>query len=125
MNKLLSLISKGDARSVKAKRNIVYSFAFKAVDAIVYFLIVPATLGYLDKYSYGIWLTLNSILMWINTFDVGLGNGMRNCCFSGKRRKRKITNLHQHNLLLTVTYSCICLRSIFRIKWYNRLVFLI
>ena len=79
MNNLFSHIIKGDNRSVKAKKNILYSFVFKAIDAIVYFLIVPVTLGYLDKYSYGIWLTLNSILLWINTFDAGLGNGMRNC----------------------------------------------
>ena len=36
------------------------------------------TLGYLNSYEYGIWLTLNSILMWINSFDIGLGNGLRN-----------------------------------------------
>lgn len=68
-----------DGRSLKVKKNIVWSFIFKAIDAIVYFLVVPATLGYLDKYSYGIWLAINSILLWINTFDAGLGNGMRNC----------------------------------------------
>ena len=68
-----------DKRTHKVKANILYSFAFKAIDAMVYFMIVPATLGFLDKYSYGIWLTLNSILLWINTFDAGLGNGMRNC----------------------------------------------
>lgn len=109
MNKLLSLISKGDARSVKAKRNIVYSFAFKAVDAIVYFLIVPATLGYLDKYSYGVWLTLNSILMWINTFDVGLGNGMRNCLTvslaKGENEKSRI--------YISTTYFLLSLIAVF------------
>ena len=69
----------GDGRSLKVKKNIVWSFIFKAIDAVVYFLVVPATLGYLDKYTYGIWLAINSILLWINTFDAGLGNGMRNC----------------------------------------------
>jgi O-antigen/teichoic acid export membrane protein len=41
-------------------------------------VLVPVTLNYLNPYEYGIWLTLNSILMWINTFDIGLGNGLRN-----------------------------------------------
>lgn len=76
--KILYFLSKGDSRTVKAKKNIIYSFFLKGVDGVVYLLLVPITLGFLDKYSYGIWLTLNSILMWINTFDIGLGNGMRN-----------------------------------------------
>lgn len=68
----------GNQRSVKAKKNILASFGIKGLDVLVYFLLVPLTLGYLNEYEYGIWLTLNSILMWINSFDIGLGNGMRN-----------------------------------------------
>lgn len=42
------------------------------------FLIVPLSLQCLTKYEYGIWLTINSILMGIDAIDVGLGNGLRN-----------------------------------------------
>lgn len=69
---------KGDPRSVKAKKNIIASIVLKGIDSIIYLLLVPVTLGYLNPYEYGIWLTINSILMWINSFDIGLGNGMRN-----------------------------------------------
>lgn len=69
---------KGNPRSVKAKKNIVASAVLKGFDGIIYLLIVPVTLGYLNSYEYGIWITLNSIIMWINSFDIGLGNGMRN-----------------------------------------------
>lgn len=69
---------KGEERTVKAKKNILASILIKGVDSLVYLLLVPVTLGYLNQYEYGIWLTLNSILMWINSFDIGLGNGMRN-----------------------------------------------
>lgn len=68
----------GDKRTVKAKKNILASIVLKGIDSLVYLLLVPVTLGYLNSYEYGIWLTLNSILMWINSFDIGLGNGMRN-----------------------------------------------
>ena len=54
------------------------SAVLKAIDMAVYLLLVPVTIGYLNAYEYGIWLTLNSILMWINSFDIGLGNGLRN-----------------------------------------------
>ncbi|MDE7189740.1 MAG: hypothetical protein K2N96_06305, partial [Muribaculaceae bacterium] len=69
---------KGEERTVKAKKNILASILIKGIDAVVYLLLVPVTLGYLNPYEYGIWLTLNSMLMWINSFDIGLGNGMRN-----------------------------------------------
>ena len=68
----------GNPRTRKAQINIISSFGIKAVDVIVQFLLVPVTLGYLNEYEYGIWLTLNSILVWINSFDIGLGNGLRN-----------------------------------------------
>ena len=85
---------KGEDRTVKAKKNIFVSFFLKGIDAIVYLLLVPVTLGYLNEYEYGIWLTLNSILMWINSLDIGLGNGLRNrltsCISKGNRRLGRI-----------------------------------
>ena len=60
------------------RNNILLSTFTKAVGLITSFLIVPVTLGYLDKEQYGIWMTLSSILLWFSYFDVGLGNGMRN-----------------------------------------------
>lgn len=67
-----------DSRSRKAGKNIFASIGIKGIDTFVYLALVPLTLGYLNPYEYGIWLTLNSILMWINSFDIGLGNGLRN-----------------------------------------------
>lgn len=75
---LLSFIKIGNARSVKAKKNILAATLIKGADTLVYLLLVPLTLGYLNSYEYGIWLTLNSLLMWINSFDIGLGSGLRN-----------------------------------------------
>lgn len=76
--RLRTMLLGGDRRTAKAKKNIVLSFGIKGVDSLVQLLLVPVTLGYLNPYEYGIWLTLNSILLWINSFDIGLGNGLRN-----------------------------------------------
>lgn len=74
----LKAFFKGEERTVRAKKNILASILIKGLDSIIYLLLVPVTLGYLNPYEYGIWLTLHSILTWINSFDIGLGNGMRN-----------------------------------------------
>lgn len=69
---------RADNRSAKAKKNIVAAAFIKGADTLIYLLLVPLTLGYLNAYEYGIWLTLNSILNWIDSFDIGLGSGLRN-----------------------------------------------
>lgn len=45
---------------------------------IIQFALVPITLNYLDKFNYGIWLVLASILEWFHYFDIGIGHGLRN-----------------------------------------------
>jgi len=72
------LINKGHQRSVKAKKEILYSFLIKGGSILTGFLTVPITLNYIDKEQYGIWITLTSVIAWFSFFDVGLGNGLRN-----------------------------------------------
>lgn len=67
-----------DKRSFEIQKNIVLSFLFKGISILVSLVIVPLTLNYLDPTEYGVWLTLSSIMTWINLFDIGLGNGLRN-----------------------------------------------
>jgi len=78
LDRIRGLLNSQDERTRKAQLNIIYSFVIKGVSILTYLLLVPITLKFLNTMEYGIWLTLNSILMWINTFDIGLGNGLRN-----------------------------------------------
>jgi O-antigen/teichoic acid export membrane protein len=68
----------GQPRTIKAKRNIVGLFVLRAVSTLTNFLLVPLTLHYLNPTRYGIWLTLTSIVTWVNVLDIGLGTGLRN-----------------------------------------------
>ena len=58
--------------------NIVASFLIKGWSALIVLLMVPATLHCLGEYKNGIWLTISSLLLWIDNMDIGLGNGLRN-----------------------------------------------
>jgi len=78
INKIIKHINKGQKRSVKAKKNILYSFGIKGVSILTALIYVPILLDYLDQERYGIWLTLASIIQWVGYFDLGLGHGLRN-----------------------------------------------
>lgn len=62
----------------KINRNIAGIFITRVLSMILNFAIIRVTYDYLDKESYGIWLTILTISTWVNTFDIGLGNGLRN-----------------------------------------------
>jgi len=74
----ISLLLKSENRTLKAGRQIIYSFLLKGISIIVSFINVPLLLNYFDQEKYGIWLTLISIIGWFGFFDIGLGNGLRN-----------------------------------------------
>ena len=77
-NWFFDYFSKGHERTIRAKKNIVISFILRVISIGTSLLLVPLILAYLDQTRYGIWLTLASIVMWFNFFDVGLGHGLRN-----------------------------------------------
>lgn len=67
-----------DQRTKKTQLNIFFSFLIKIFGIGTSLLLIRLTLNYLNESEYGIWLALNSVLLWINSFDIGLGNGLRN-----------------------------------------------
>lgn len=65
-------------RSAILKKNIYLSFIVKGWSILVQLLLVPMTLKCLGTYQNGIWMTIASMLLWIDSMDIGLGNGLRN-----------------------------------------------
>ncbi len=98
----------GDKRSRKARKNIIYSLFYKTINIISGLLIVPLTLNYLDEYRYGIWLTISSVVLWFNFFDVGLGNGLRNKLAEALSKKDYLLS----RKYISTTYACIAIISI-------------
>ena len=71
-------INPSHQRSSLLVKNILVSFLIKGWSAIVVFMMVPVTLHCLGEYKNGVWLTISSLLLWIDNMDIGLGNGLRN-----------------------------------------------
>ena len=78
MNIINRLFKSQDSRTQKVKINIVGAILIKGISILVSFLLVPLTLGYVDTHLYGIWITLSSIVIWLNIFDVGFNLGLKN-----------------------------------------------
>ena len=67
-----------EKRSSRLQKNILASFIAKGWSAVIVLLMVPVTLNCLGDYNNGVWLTISSVMLWIDNLDIGLGNGMRN-----------------------------------------------
>ncbi len=50
----------------------------KVVSMAITLTLIPVSLKYTDESTYGVWLTLSSLIIWLNLFDLGLSNGLTN-----------------------------------------------
>lgn len=75
---ILNKINSGNNRSVAVKKNIIGSFLLKGISITVSFLLVPATIGYVNAELYGVWLTLSSMMIWLGFADIGFTQGLKN-----------------------------------------------
>ena len=76
LEKIRNLILKKNITELKL--NIVLNFIIKGGSILINFLMIPLMLKYLDSKEYGLWLLILSIINWIYTFDIGIGNSLRN-----------------------------------------------
>lgn len=78
LKNIKSKLFAGQARSVKAKKNISFMFFIKGISILLNLAFVPLLINVLNTETYGIWLTITTIVGWIGFFDIGLGHGLRN-----------------------------------------------
>jgi len=68
----------GHERSVNIRKNVLFSVLLKGASIPVTLLLVPMTINYINPVQFGIWLTISSVIGWMNFFDIGMGLGLRN-----------------------------------------------
>ena len=71
-------IDNGEKRTRLLRKNIILSFLMKGWAGVVQLLMVPLTIMCLGEYKNGVWLTISSFLIYTDSLDIGLGNGLRN-----------------------------------------------
>ena len=67
-----------DDRSRNANKNSLIGFVCKGISIIISFFLLPLTIGYVNSDTYGIWVTISSMVAWLSVLDIGMGNGLRN-----------------------------------------------
>jgi O-antigen/teichoic acid export membrane protein len=65
-------------RARKATWSVAVGYLARALAIVISFVSVPLTLNYLDKERYGLWLTISSIIAYLNVTDLGLGLSLQN-----------------------------------------------
>lgn len=65
-------------RTKVISKNALLSLIVKGGQIVISLLLVRLLLQYLGNYEYGLWITISSVLAWMNMFNLGLGHGMRN-----------------------------------------------
>jgi O-antigen/teichoic acid export membrane protein len=84
--KIRNFFTQGHERTILTKKNIVAAFGIKGVAILLSMVLIPLTINYINSERNGIWLTLYSIIFWLNLFDIGLSNGMKNKLTEAKAR---------------------------------------
>lgn len=90
-----------DRRTCYLYINILVSFLVKGWSALVVLIMVPLTLKCLGTYQNGVWLTVSSLLVWIDQMDIGLGNGLRNRLASHMAKNET----HQARIVISSTMA--------------------
>ena len=73
MIELRKILNKTD----KAQKSGIINMFLKPISMFLSLVYTPMLLHYLGDEKYGLWVTVLSIINWVNYFDVGIGNGMR------------------------------------------------
>ena len=108
---IIDFFTKGNKRSINAKKNIAASFIIKGANILINLLIIPLTISYIDPTRYGIWMTLSSLVAWFGFFDIGLGQGLRNrfaeALARGEHYKAKVYVSTTYAILSILIFSII------------------
>ena len=103
-------------------KSMILSTLCKPIGMLLSFLYTPLLLNCLGEESYGIWSTILSIINWINYFDVGIGNGLRNQLTKDVERKDNESarsSVSTAYILLSLVSFVILLFGSIIIYWLN------
>jgi len=107
--KIFNFFHEGHERTILTKKNVAASFAIKGITILVSLILVPLTISYVNVERNGIWLTMYQMILWLNLFDIGLGNGMKNKLAEAKAMR----NMESARKFISSTYAIMTVICVF------------
>ena len=105
-------------------KNISGAFVFKGLGILLSFFSMPIYIDFFEnKLVLGVWFTILSTSNWIFMFDIGIGNGLRNCLTrelvrgDKKRIKTYISSAYIMITVIAVVILCIGSLMIGYVNW--------
>ena len=105
-------------RLVGLIQGVVTSLGNRVIGILVSFLSVPLTINYLGQERYGIWITLGSLLAWLQLTDLGMGNGLTNAVTTAVGQDRHdLVRVHISTALFVLTVIAFATGVIGALAW--------
>lgn len=89
------------SRSKKALNGFAADIFGQIISQILSFIAIPIYLIYLSNVSYGYWLTIGSIIMWISLSDFGIGMALSRLLINVQSTKTNQNLIEERNKLIT------------------------
>lgn len=125
IKKIMHIINNNE-KNKEIFKNSFFSMAIKGLGFIISFISMPLYIRYFDNQAIlGIWFTIISMLTWIFTFDLGLGNGLRNMLvesFVHKKYKKAqvyISSAYAIIICLVLVIGIVGVITIQLVNWNN------
>lgn len=96
----------------------ITSLGGRVISLLVTFLSVPLTINYLGPERYGAWVTLGSLLAWVQMVDLGLGNGLTNAISTALGQdKPELVRVHISNAMFVFSLIAAATGLISALAW--------
>lgn len=103
--------------------NVIKSLLFQFLTNVLGLLVVPLSLGYIDKEKYGIWINASVMVTWLQNMNFGMGFGMQNKVAEAmahdetERAKDYVTIAYRYSTLIAAGILAAGLLAGFFINW--------
>lgn len=107
------------------EKSALINMCIKPIGMIISLVYVPFLLKYLGDEQYGLWATLLSIINWVNYFDVGIGNGLRNILSSElslqklDEARKSVSTAYVVLTLISLGIYVLLIISVFLFDWHS------